>query len=218
MSDAPNYRVVLTNFFWGKSFLWVFFYVTVYSSSVFAQMQPSEQLPSAITSKKSNQETSVVFKDTFFAISATKTMPLFSGSSELSTTKSHWHLGYRYIFHPQWLLGVGGGFKLMKQKYIERELPIFNLYQEINYMTRLFYPHFIYFGTKLLYLLPVQKAMVPMKKSLDYKQEVGVSIGVGYLYKLGESSFFDIRIDRWRGTATMKLHAAEVNLSYNFAI
>ncbi|MBP9706253.1 MAG: hypothetical protein KBD78_01315 [Oligoflexales bacterium] len=220
MSDASDYSEILFNFFKGKSYPWLFFFVMTCTSNAFSQVQPTtkEPLPTAEISRNTSQETPLLFKDTYFAVTASKTMPLASGSSELSTSKSHWHLGYRYIFHPKWLLGVGGGFKLMKQKGIDRELPIFNLYQEINYMTRLFYPHFIYLGTKLLYLLPVQKAMIPMKKSLDYKQEVGVSIGLGYLYKLGENSFFDLRIDRWRGTATMKLHAAEVSLSYNVAI
>lgn len=161
---------------------------------------------------------SLSFSDSYLSLFSTKNSIVIPGDEDISTNKAHWQLGYRYFYRADWLLGVGGGYKIFKHKPLNEKFAMFTLYQEANRLIRLFHPHYLFLGFRLLYMLPVQKAMFPMKKFEPYQQEAGIGINCAYTVIISDTSFLDFRLERWRGTNTMKFHGLEMSVGYNRSI
>jgi hypothetical protein len=155
----------------------------------------------------------------------------FPQSFSLSVFKAggyHPILGYRYNLLGNWMMGLGIQFKNFERKKREliqseegtkglsRNLAIWTIYHEGLYLIRLDHPTYLLLGPKILYLLPSKAASLPLVKDDSYSVEIGGAFSGSLLRVLENKSFISLRIDRWRGTKSNRLHGLEISAGFGY--
>lgn len=136
----------------------------------------------------------------------------------------HPMVGYRFNLAGEWLMGVGGQFKNFQRRELpgvtidNRNLALWTLYHEGLYVVRLDHPTYFLIGPKFLYLLPAKAASLPLVKDDSYNVEIGGALSASLVRILENRSFLSLRVDRWRGTKTMKLQGLEFSLGYGWPL
>lgn len=117
-------------------------------------------------------------------------------------------------------MGIGTNFKLFRRKkstLLQERLAIFSFYQESSYSIRISHPVYLLPSFKLTYLLPAQAAVLPIKRDDERNSEVGAAACLSLMFLRDHGNLFYLRIERWRGTATEKLHGLEIAVGYGWA-
>lgn len=135
-------------------------------------------------------------------------------------------IGYRYNLMGHWMMGLGVQFKNFERKKPKttnsdqkpedqsRNFAIWTVYHEGLYLIRLDHPTYLLIGPKILYLLPSKAAALPLERDDAYSVEIGGSISGSLVRILSNKSYVSLRMDRWRGTKTNKIHGIEISLGY----
>lgn len=150
--------------------------------------------------------------------------PQAFSTTSLRTGGYHPILGYRFNLGGEWLMGVGGQFKTFRRyenpgTVLEnKNFALWTLYHEGLYVLRLDHPTYMLLGPKFLYLLPAKAAVLPLEKDDSYAVEIGGAFSVSLIRILSNRSFLSLRVDRWRGTKTMKLQGLEFSLGYGWPL
>ena len=158
------------------------------------------------------------FSSRYIVLGLTNNYPVSFSQNKFISGGMHPLLGYRYNLEGAWLLGVNTQFKMFKIKATNRALAFFTLSHESLYIVRLYHPNYIMIGPKFQYLLPLQAARFPFQKDNDHEAEIGAAASLLIGRILSEHWFVDVRIDRWRGTGSMKFHGVEIALELNYSM
>lgn len=158
------------------------------------------------------------FPSRYIVLGMTNNYPVSFSQNNFISGGSHPLIGYRYNLEGEWLLGVSTQFKMFKIKETNRALAFFTINHESLYIVRLYHPNYIMIGPKFQYLLPLQAARFPFQKDDKHEYELGAaaSLLVGRIFS--DHWFVNVRIDRWRGTGSMKFHGVEVALELNYSL
>lgn len=157
------------------------------------------------------------FRSRYFILGYARNFPAAHARQRFRTSIPHPYLGYRYFISNDWLAGIGAQFRFLEETQSGGSLVLATISQESSYIIRVYYPLFATIGGRLLWLNPVRKGMFPLQRHPDYTLELGVAGGGGLLYHMGDEYFFELRLERWRGTRTMKLHGSEISLNIAFS-
>jgi hypothetical protein len=129
---------------------------------------------------------------------------------------------YLYDLDEDWILGISAQFKILHHALPNKDksdtLGLLNVSHETLYSIRLSHPMYLLTGLKLLYLLPTTNARLPIRRSDDFRSEVGLAATAALARVIDPNVLLIAYLDRWRGTATMKLHAIEAGVLIAFAI
>lgn len=147
-----------------------------------------------------------------------------SGTKNFSSGYAHPLIGYHYISPDLWSMSISGQFKIVYQKQteeeerqevepktIEEDVALFTVTHSISKLIPLYVDHFMFLGPSLLYFYPSRLATIPTVPGSGLQPDLGVSLQLGYLFRIEKNSLLMLKIDRWRGTASTKLQGIEVS-------
>ncbi len=157
------------------------------------------------------------FSSRYFLLGFANNYPVSFSQNSFISGGFHPVFGYRYNMEGKWFLGVNGNFKMFKISETGRALALFSINHESLYIIRLYHPIYILLGPKIQYLLPLKAASFPFQKDPNYEAEIGAAFSLLVGKIISDKIWIDLRIDRWRGTGTMKFHGVEVALEVNYS-
>ena len=147
-----------------------------------------------------------------------KNHPAASSCNDFASSKMGFLLGYYHPIIEDWSASVAVQFKNFREKQLEEDFSFLTASQGIYYNLRLAYPTYLQVGGKLLYLLPVTKASLPVERKREYANEIGASIVVGLRHPFSDRMSVGVYLERWRGTKTMMFHGIETLLVFGYGI
>ena len=100
----------------------------------------------------------------------------------------------------------------------DKELPLFTLSHEALWSVRLQHPVYLAMGPKMLWLLPSKSATLPMRRSAALGPEFGLGLAAEVQWIINKRFLLAFGAERWRGTATMRLHGFEINSTLGIAL
>lgn len=157
------------------------------------------------------------FSKDYITTEYTANYPTGNGNEYFDTGFRKLIFGYTHFLSEKWGVGLSIGFKSFKRKDIDREFALLSLSNESFYITRLYHPVYFLIGTKLLYMTPNQRSKLPPLRDPDYETEIGAGVSAKLCY-IDKSWLYWLRVDRWRGTKTNRLHGFEVGLGISYAV
>ena len=163
-----------------------------------------------------NPEEKAEFQKQYLVGGYARNFPTANANHRFTSGIPHPYVGYRFFINNHWAVGVSGQFKFLFEKESGENLVLATISQESYYLYRLYYPIYLEVGGKLQYLSPVRKGMLPLQRHPDYALEIGAALSAGMIFQINRFVFSEFRIDRWRGTKTMKLHGLEFSLGLGY--
>ena len=152
------------------------------------------------------------WKETYFQLQLVRNHPLGNTDANHSTGKTTVLLGYRYSLTQRWIMGVTGHFKSLSNYGERSELALLALGQETLYSFRLFHPHYLLLGGKVLYLSPAEASKLPVQKADGYDTEIGGALTAQYVIILNEYVYLNAQVNRWRGFHSRNLSGFETSI------
>lgn len=154
------------------------------------------------------------FSRSYTGIEITRNFPVSFSEKQFSPGKAHPTLAYRFILDNSWIMGLFGGFRMLRTKesseHEAEELPFLSLAHESSRILRLYHPTYFAGGFRLLYLMPATHGMIPTGKAKEFKTEFGASLTATFLHLIDERKILSLRLERWRGTGSSNYHGVEV--------
>lgn len=156
------------------------------------------------------------FDEAYWGVELASNLPAARTSKYLSPGDAQPFITYRYCLSTGWMLGAHGGFKGLKRKDSESDLPknlsILSLGYESMKGWRLYHPLYFFAGGKFSYLLPASAANLPLRRDAQFRAEFsGAGVAMLALKPAGKW-LLTARVDRWRGLATTRLEGIETAL------
>ena len=163
-----------------------------------------------------NEEISA-FAEDYFTAELVGNYPAGNGREYFRTGLRRIMIGYTHFLNDNWGVGLSIGYKSFFRKDIDRELGLLSITNESFYATRLYHPVYLLTGTKLIYMAPNQRSTLPPLREPDYEVEVGVGISAK-LAVIDKNWLYWLRLDRWRGTKTNRLHGFETAIGISYSL
>ena len=157
------------------------------------------------------------FQEDYLTAEFAANYPAGNGREYFRTGLRRFQIGYTHLLNDQWGVGLSIGYKSLFRKDIDRELGLLSITNESFYITRLYHPVYLLTGTKIIYMAPNQRSKLPPLREPDYEVELGVGFSAK-LTILDESWMYWLRLDRWRGTKTNRLHGFETAIGASYAL
>jgi len=168
----------------------------------------------SVSFAESFEEPPTPFPKNQLVLEIQKNFPTSYSMNHLEGTHYYPAIGFRHNMRNQWILGVGGTFKLFKDKTLEANentsLSIWTLYHEATKIFRLYHPTYLLIGTKILYMVPTTKHSLPLQKLDRYETEIGGALTLSIQHVITARRSLIFRIDRYRGTKTQRFQGIEV--------
>ncbi len=158
------------------------------------------------------------WRETYLQLKATRNHAVGKTESEYTSGDSTIAIGYRYTLNERWHMGVTGNFKSLTRLNDSTELALLTIGQETLFSLRIFHPHYLLIGSKLLYLLPSKSNKLPAERLSNFDAEIGLALTAQYHILINPALFLTLQIDRWRGTKTRKLNGFESSLGIGFTV
>jgi len=156
----------------------------------------------------------ISFARSYAGLEVTRNFPTATTEEILSPGKAHAVLSYRFVLDDAWIMGVFGGFRMLRTRELNvgagGELPILSLVHESAKILRLYHPTYLAVGFRLLYLMPATYAMVPTGRSKEFPTEFGASMTATLIHLMDPKRMLTLRVERWRGTGSTKYNGIEV--------
>ncbi len=183
--------------------------------------QTEEQAPSLTPTF--NESTPNPFRKNYLTVELTRNYPQSFSQNNFEPGGTYPAFGYRHNLDEHWLMGIHAGFKLLERKPAadpdgDGTLPLWMLAHESLYAVRLSHPTYLLMGPRMLYLVPVKAAKLPLSRATGYETEIGFALSVGVTHLLGERMMLSMRVDRWRGTRTTKFQALEFAVGMGYGL
>jgi hypothetical protein len=160
----------------------------------------------------------------YLLLETARNFPVSFSQNRFEPGEPHPIIGYRHRFEQNWLMGIGGQFRIFQRKDIEENesntgaLALWTIYHEANYILRLDHPTYLLVGPRFTYFLPCEAAVIPLVRDPNLQSEIGVGLSVSFLRIISENYAVTARAERWRGTRTMILHGLEVSFGINYSL
>jgi hypothetical protein len=163
------------------------------------------------------------FEKTYLTLELARNFPVSFTQNRFDPGRYSPVLGYRHDLDEHWLMGIGGQFKVLKRRDSEVETPtdriaLLTVYHETLYAIRLDHPTYLLLGPKLMYLLPANAGKLPVQRADEYQTEIGAALSMTFAHVVDDKYMVTLRVDRWRGTKTMKFHGVEVAGGISWAL
>lgn len=162
------------------------------------------------------------YQRTYVGFGLARNYPVSFSENTLQPGRASPTISYLYNLDAHWILGVSAQFKVFQRTPPNNDdsdlLGFLNVSHQTLYSIRLSHPMYLLTGPKILYLLPTTNARLPIRRSEDYRTEVGIAASAAIVRVIDQNFMAMLYFDRWRGTASMKLHALEAGLSVAVAI
>lgn len=156
------------------------------------------------------------FDEAYWGVELTSNSPAARTTEHLLAGRLQPALTYRYRLSTGWLLGAFGGFKNLKRRNTESNLPEDLAVLSFGYESlkgwRLYHPLYFFAGGKLSYYLPATEAMLPLLHDAQFRSEFGGSAVAMLALKPAGIWLLTARIERWRGLASTNLQGYETAL------
>jgi len=156
------------------------------------------------------------FDQAYWGLELASNFPAAKTSQYLSPGHAQPFITYRYCLSTGWMLGAYGGFKGLKRKDGESDLPknlsILSLGYESLKGWRLYHPLYFFAGGKFSYLLPATAANLPLRRDDEFRAEFSGAWVAMLALKPAGKWLVTARVDRWRGLATTRLEGLETAL------
>lgn len=157
----------------------------------------------------SEDQASIPFQKDYLIIEAISNFPVSQSLDYFRPFQRTFGLNYTHVLSREWIVGVSGQFKSMRRKDIDREFALLTFSNQAQYVVRLYHPAYLLVGGKWLYMVASQRARFPLVRDPDYETEIGAGLSATFAYILAEDWLLTLRLDRWRGTNTNRLHGFE---------
>lgn len=172
----------------------------------------------------SDSEHFKIFEEEYVSLEIARNFPMSFSQNNFEPGEQHPVLGYRHRFRQNWMMGLGGQFRIFKRKATEENnentgsMALWTIYHETNYILRLDHPTYLLAGPRLTYFLPCKAAVIPLERDSELQTEIGVGLAVSVLRIMSPKYALTARVERWRGTRSMILHGLEVAFGINYAL
>ena len=157
------------------------------------------------------------FSKNYVSLEVAGNFPISRSQNLFSPHKKTWILGYSHFLNRKWNVSISLGFKSLYRNSENQELALLSLSNHSLYVVRLYHPTYLMVGTKLIYMTPNEKSRFPLVKEPDFETEIGVG-AVAQLVHFQGPFLYSLRIDRWRGTKTNRLHGFEVAFGVSYRL
>ena len=151
-----------------------------------------------------------VFKRTYAGIELARNFPLSTSEDELRPGHAHPVMGYRYFLDDAWIMGIFGGFRMLRSAANGHEVPILSIAHESSRLMRIYHPTYLASGFRVLYLMPATHGMLPTSRSKEFRTEFGLSLSATLIHLISPQKMLTMRIERWRGTGSTSYQGIEV--------
>jgi len=170
------------------------------------------------------------FSESYLFMEAARNFPQSFSLSQFKAGGLHPVAAYRYNLMGHWVMGLGIQFKNFERQkiniidnesrsnYMGRNFALWTFFHEGLYVIRLDHPTYFLIGPKLLYLLPSKVASFPIVRDDAFSVEIGGGLSGSLIRILGYKSFVSLRVDRWRGTTTNKIHGLEIACGFGYSL
>ncbi len=162
------------------------------------------------------------YQRTYVGFGLARNYPVSHSEDDLQPGRASPMISYLYDLDEDWILGVSAQFKVFHRATPNADgsdtLGLLNVSHQTLYSIRLSHPMYLLTGPKILYLLPATNARLPVRRSDDYRTEVGIALSAALVRVIDPNFMALVYIDRWRGTGTMKLHAVETGFALALAL
>ncbi|WP_132321559.1 hypothetical protein [Pseudobacteriovorax antillogorgiicola] len=193
MKTSRSYRIYLCFFLWG-----LLFHHNLFGKSG----KPDPLNP---------------FDKDYVTLELAGNFPIARSQELFSPYKKTWFLGYDHYLNRHWNVGISLGFKSYYRDALNKELALLSVSNHSLYVIRLYHPTYLMLGTKFIYMTPNEKSRFPLVKEPDFETEIGVGVAARLAHIQGPF-VYSLRIDRWRGTKTNKLHGFEVAVGISYRL
>lgn len=170
------------------------------------------------------QEQLSVFAEQYLVLEIARNFPMSFSQNRFEPGEPHPVIGYRHRFQENWLMGLGGQFRIFQRRDVPQNndstgaLAVWTLYHETNYSMRLDHPTYLLLGPRVTYFLPCKSAVLPLERDPALPSEIGAGLAVSIVRMINESFMLTARAERWRGTRTTTLQGLEVAFGINYAL
>ena len=151
-----------------------------------------------------------------YGLGLARNYPQSLSRGELESGYYHPSFHFYHQMQDNWVMELAIQFRILYRSSDKDDLALWSLSHFTSKRFRLSYPLFFEAGVAVSYLLPAEKAMIPLRRHGDFEAEVGTGLQIGLLYKASRNTFNAIRIERWRGTATQTFHGLQTSLVWGF--
>lgn len=162
------------------------------------------------------------YRKTYVTLGLARNFPISFSEDPLDPGHFGPIVGYLYDLDGDWIMGVSGQFKVLRREARGKDgsdtLAIWTVTHSTFYSVRLDHPLYFLGGLKIQYLLPATRAGAPVRRSEDYRSEIGVAASAS-LVRIVDKRFIGFAwIDRWRGTGSMRLHGIEAGFGLGVSL
>ncbi len=169
-----------------------------------------------------SEEIKTPFSSNLMLLETQKNFPMTYSQNWLEGGHPYPSLSYRHSINGDWLMGVGGTFKILKFRdgapYEDQNLAIWTVHHEATKIIRVSHPTYLLAGTKILYMIPAKKHSIPLQKRDPFQTEIGFALTASVLHILDDQFMASIRVDRYRGTKTQLFQGLEIATGITYAI
>ena len=153
--------------------------------------------------------TSTAFNQIYFGAGLSKTTPTSFSEADYIAGLMGPNAYYRFFLHDSWAIGVAAGFKSL-QRYDSSEVSFFTWTQSSTKLFRLYHPVWLGVGVNSMYMVGVNKVEIPYERAQTLPPQTGIGLSASIYYLINKSIFIQTEVQRWRGTASNRLHAYEI--------
>jgi len=162
------------------------------------------------------------FAKSYMSVEVARNFPVSYAQNRFAGGPLHPVVGYRHDLDEDWMMGVGGQFKMLRRDGDTEirpggELALWTISHETYYIIRLLHPTYLLVGPRLHYLVPTNAGRLPLQRASEYETEIGAALSAMFVRVLDERSLVTIRLDRWRGTRTTRFQGMEVAAGFSWA-
>jgi hypothetical protein len=162
------------------------------------------------------------FEKTYLTLELARNFPVSFTQNRFDPGRYSPVLGYRHDLDESWLMGIGGQFKVLKRRdhadTPTDRVALLTVYHETLYAIRLDHPTYLLIGPKLMYLLPANAGRFPVQRADEFQSEIGGALSMTLAHVVDGRYMVTARVDRWRGTRTMRFHGVEVAAGISWAL
>lgn len=177
---------------------------------------PAQAQSSAILAAE-NETLPDEYPDDYLFLQVTQDRPAEPNRDDLRAGRLSYGVSYSRYLDDNWIAGVGYRVKSFIRKD-DQALSILTLSNHTQRIFRLYHPLYLLVGTEWSYMIPTIRVSLPIVKDPDYATEIGVGLSTALWFYLGPQVPLELKLMRWRGTKTNRLHGWEgtFSLGYSF--
>ena len=160
--------------------------------------------------REAKSQSLALFEKQYVSVDARKNFPLANGQNYLRAGAYSLGVSYLHVLSEDWIVGVSLAYKDFRARKDDESIAFIEVSNQAQYIIRLHYPIYLLLGSKWLYLSATKGLALPPEKTEEFNSEIGVALSANLIWRLSSEWLLNARVDRWRGTASNRLHGLEL--------